>query len=284
MKQRIRGGMSNHWAVACFGAIALWLASGCSSNAAVDPGAAGSTADGGAGGAAGGGVGGMGVGGSGEVGAAGLDCAPGEVQVEGTLGSADAAFQAAPFQVLNFGDTTSIAWLMDDETLRLSSLGITYFKGTTPLGVSHPTGGVFRMRAGGSWQFACAGEGSTTTVGEGFASFELAQVATLGSCPGGQPVTGTIEVCYGGATTECDPGSVHSTLAGATFDAELLSDLGHLPQDSSVATMTAYLPAAGLAHDAPIQLNAPGPLEAAVEAGYFVVPDGQPDAGAVYCI
>lgn len=131
-----------------------------------------------------------------------------------------------------------------------------------------------------SRSFVCAGEGSTLTLaqfeGSGWAA-HLASLSQLGSCPGGTPVAGEVSITLGDGSA---PPKIVSTLADASFTVPVTSVglLGRADRPGlSAEVFTDLRPGVAFVS------FGEGASARVDEGGYFVVPDGSPDAGAVYC-
>ncbi len=241
-----------------------------SSGAAGDPGASGSAGNGAAGSAAGSG----GAGGGGGAGTA--LCQPGLVALRGNVGgeSVDGVYSdfgaAFPYDshdvLLNFGT---------DGRVHLTPSGPAAEGTPTPasaliqLGAAEPA-----VRA-----FVCGGAGTSVTLSEGSPGWQarLSSLSVLGLCPGGTPVAGHVTIALG----EGEEHVMTSTIEGASFTASLGEGqvAGSLDDPRRVADLftEARLGVASFSFlaKAPVDL---------IEGGYLVIPEGYPDAGAVYCI
>jgi hypothetical protein len=211
------------------------------------------------------------------------ECNAGEVNIEAAVG--DRTFSGTyqpsglgmggPGLVVSFGD--------DGRIYQRVSLLETGIYPTEP--VSGP--GYVRLPSEGpnpgAWY--CSGEDSSyVTANESTAQLDLVEVGALGSCPG-RPVSGTVEVCLGAAscggqfavTADLEAGTVEHGLFGLLVGAAI---------DGSELTGEAFAGEydGGVVYFRSGQLDeTPGTHEADLTDAFFIVPGGQPDAGAVYC-
>lgn len=244
----------------------------------------GGTGGGGAPSSAGGPLGGSGPGAGGSGGAGGehasaLECDPLEARVAGMLEGAPIDESFTAFGAMN--TNTLHADFGERGALHLELQG----PDTAPMDAT----GFLRMpddsAQPGAW--VCVGEGSTIVRGDDWrtASATFRSLSTLGACPG-EPVTGTVSACFGDDT--CETG-LTSTLESASFD---------LPFDSYFVTGLALIgspqwdfeavpdPVMGFVamHVDDIDLLSTGRQTTELPSGYLILPDGVPDARAVYCI
>jgi hypothetical protein len=130
--------------------------------------------------------------------------------------------------------------------------------------------------------FVCAGPGSFMSIdqegGPGSWSARLASLSQLGGCPGGTPVEGEVNITLGNGQS---PSGMTSTLQGANFampmgESFITAHLGH-PGVVAAAFTESPMGSAIFA----FEQAASAPID---EGAYLIIPDGAPDAGAVYCV
>ena len=140
-------------------------------------------------------------------------------------------------------------------------------------GTSSQANGLFRMPGdgahGGEWY--CAGAGSNLTVDK-TKTFELNNLAKLGSCADATPVDGTVDGCFGADISLCPTGmKLKSTLLNAEFDWEAnVLGFGGMPGMYEI-----YLDNGGILA-LYIDLDT-------VLGGLLLMAPGGADAGAAYC-
>jgi hypothetical protein len=221
------------------------------------------------------------VGGSGASGSGGAPqaCVPGNATVVGTIGE----------NVLNEsyppGDPMA-PFDSPDVMLTFGGVGRAFLRPTAPPFPGQVTFGVTGMvdlPASETRQqsFVCAaGPGSLMTVVPDQNVpwvARLRSLSQLGGCPGGTPVEGEVNVTLGSGQ---GPSGMTSTLQGASFampmgEGRWTSNLDHAGVVAELFTespMGTVIFAFEQAATAPV-----------AEGAYLIVPDGAPDAGAVYC-
>jgi hypothetical protein len=136
----------------------------------------------------------------------------------------------------------------------------------------------------GAW-YACGAGSELVTDGTWYVEATLEGVGRLGACPGAT-VEGFIDVCYG--DVECGGGTTaRGAIDGAEVDWELTSAQGYgeLGSTSTVVESVILADQGGLItlEATEIDPEATGIETSALGEAFFVIPEGQPDAGAVYC-
>lgn len=257
-------------------------AAGCGDDAG--SGGSGGAGGGGAPSSAGGPLGGSGpgpggAGGGGGEGEAALVCNPLEARVAGLL---DGTALDETFLAFGAIETNTLhADFGDRGALHLELSG--------PETAPRAATGFLRMpddsTQPGAW--VCVGEGSSIAKGEDWrtASATLRSLSTLGPCPG-EPIAGTIDACFFDET--CGSGMT-STLEGASFDLPLdsfmMSGFGELgsPRWDFEAVLEPTMGFVAMRIDDG-DLASTGRQTTTLSSGYLILPDGLPDARAVYCI
>lgn len=285
-----------------FGLLALASIAGAACGGVEGVGGAGGTGGEGGGGAGGGGAGGSGGEGGSDTYACdhaspdgGLEaptCAQSEVRLAGNLDGkpVDETFLPASLAPLR------------STYIELGTFGQMYFPGAQAKpGENTAVRGLIRFpdesTRADAWY--CVGEGSEVSVSSDVLGFTAAldSFSLLGSCETGTPVSGQIESCY--YSPDCEETRAVSTVEGASFDVEI----GTGYSGTVVATGTGF---AGAAFAGPMsssdpadvsgfvkiesydidqsEPNTPGTKMATLARGFLIVPAGEPDAGAVYCV
>ncbi|MEJ7735398.1 MAG: hypothetical protein WKG00_40205 [Polyangiaceae bacterium] len=281
--------------------LAFLLACGEDEHTPPPSGSAGAGADGGSGGGPGGGgtageggtgasAGSGGAGGSGGGGAGGgpsveraPQCDPLEAHLTGEIGgrAIDAPFAASGVTAVGGAEISFGEW------------GALYLlgPGALPSGDPEAVTAVLRMPDDssdpGAWY--CGGEGTAVQLGtrdlEPLAV--LQDLSSLGACPG-EPVAGEVDLCFLDET--CGAPGMASALDGATFEVPIDGFIG---VGSDIDGPEAEISTTLLGGGGFVRLQATGVDPAAPEGvpqtsplgiGWFLVPAGQPDAGAIYCI
>jgi hypothetical protein len=184
-----------------------------------------------------------------------------------------------------------VAVASDGFQMPLGKYGALYVRtldGSAPGALHTVTSALLRMPEDsddpGTWY--CGGAGSQAVIDSDFQTFQvlLRSVSSLGKCPG-KPVEGGMEVCFPGQP--CPPG-ISSTVAGASFDALLDGyESASGPFGGSEAKIVATIKGGGghiLLQATSIDPKSADVQTATLGLGTVTIPDGQPDAGAVYCI
>jgi hypothetical protein len=208
----------------------------------------------------------------------GASCQPGKAVMGGKIG------ETVVNEVFAGSNGYALPYDSDDVVFSFGDEGRAYLRPAagTPDGETVAARGLIQLPGedARSRTFVCAGEGSTLTLapfeGSGWAA-HLASLSQLGSCPGGTPVAGEVSITLGDGSA---PPKIVSTLADASFTVPVTS-VGLLGRADRP----------GLSAEVFIDLRpgvafvsfGEGASARVDEGGYFVVPDGSPDAGAVYC-
>jgi hypothetical protein len=233
---------------------------------------------GGAGGGSSGAAGASGTGGS--AGSTGASCQPDKAVVVGSVGATtinEAYLATGGYEMPYFPAS-------NDVVLSVGDAGRAYLAAASPPPEGQPVAvsGILQLPSSDATKstFVCAGDGSSLTVfgddGPLYSS-HLASLSQLGACPGGTPVAGEITITLGDGSP---PPKVVSTVEDAAFNVGVnkVSMLGHDNQAGVVAEVFTQ-PRQGVAFFSFDEAST-----ATLDPGaYFVMPEGSPDAGAVYC-
>ncbi|HEU4533810.1 MAG TPA: hypothetical protein VFS00_06815 [Polyangiaceae bacterium] len=128
--------------------------------------------------------------------------------------------------------------------------------------------------------FVCAGPGSRLTLdpkGNVPWSARLSSLSKLGACPGGTPVAGEVAITLGDGR---QPSGMTSTIEGAPFAAPVGDVAVSSNADNSAVTAEVFSlsPMGSVVFS--FERAGTAPL---AEGAFLIVPEGGPDAGAVYC-
>ena len=134
----------------------------------------------------------------------------------------------------------------------------------------------------GSW--FCAGPGSSIEMDADFtkSTFVARSVTALGACPG-TPAAGQVDVCF----SQCSDPSLQSSLDGASFDRGVTAFSAMGPVGGSVVRLRTLLSGGYgrlILEAIEIDFAATGEQTAPLSRGFLIVPQGAPDAGAIYCV
>ncbi|HEU4404718.1 MAG TPA: hypothetical protein VFS43_05445 [Polyangiaceae bacterium] len=218
-----------------------------------------------------------GTGGSGRSG--GASCQVGKAVVSGTVGATTVGESYSG--VNGFAEPYD----SDDLALSLGDEGRAYVRpaSAAPDGQTVAATGLLQLPPsdGRARTFVCAGEGSTVTLADADGSgwrAHLASLSQLGTCAGGTPVAGEVSITLGDGS---EAPKLVSTLQGASFTVPVsnVALLGHVDRPGVVAEVFTDL-RPGVAFFS-FEEAATAPLD---DGAYFIIPDGSPDAGAVYCV
>jgi hypothetical protein len=155
------------------------------------------------------------------------------------------------------------------------------------------TANLFQLPTTGEW--FCAGSAvshsspSTLVPFLSNLTFDLSNLAKLGSCPG-TPVAGTVTMCLDDPPTmgRCSGmgASISSTLAGATFAWQEKYWGGSVSEMDGTfdADLGGPVPIVDGSDTFAVMAWSPQPGGGTVSGGILVIGPGNPDAGAVYCI
>jgi hypothetical protein len=163
--------------------------------------------------------------------------------------------------------------------------------GAEPTGEPEAVTAVLRMPESsaqpGAWY--CGGQGSAAQLGTRDLEplVVLRDLSSLGACPG-DPVAGEVDICF--LDESCGAPAMASGLDGATFEVPIDGFIGiggDIDGPEADISTTLFggggfvrLQATAVDPGAPEGVPQTSPLG----IGWFLVPVGQPDAGAVYCI
>ncbi len=233
-------------------------------------GSGGGSASGGGAGSGGGGAGsGGGPGGSG----GGALCSPGHLIIAGSVAGVPIGGDTEIFSSFFNGGAGDLALMFDQS-------GRVYTRAPEAPTPGEPTTAtsLLQLNAGAQaagQNFVCSGEGSLTYDDDTNWKVHAASLASLGPCPGGAPVAGEVALQY----DENFGGEITSTIEGSSFTASIFGLVGTTSEIDPYVDFELF-PSDGGSLFFSFQNLAP---TVDLAGGYFIVPSGNPDAGAVYC-